>query len=238
MKISHFLPALALLAASSAFASDLPSRKTAPPAPAFTAYSWTGVYAGLDAGYLWGQSSVTRMDNGATQRLRPGAFTLGAHLGYRYQFANNIVAGVEVRGFANLDSKATGPGADLAVYYSYIKQEFGGDARLTLGYAFNRFMIYAAGGLAVADLKGCYAVDINGACQTADGPTRYSTTRVGWTVGGGAAYALTNNVQVRLDYAYSRFPTFKNTMEFDSGTKDMHLKYQTHAVRGGVSYKF
>lgn len=240
MKLSRSVSALAMLAAMtfSAHASDLPSRKSAPPAPAFTAYSWTGVYAGVDAGYLWGRSSVLHIEGGDSQNLSPKAVTLGAHLGYRYQFANNIVAGAEVRGFANLDSKATGPGAVGAGYTSYIKNEFGGDARLTLGYAFDRFMVYAAGGLAVADLKGCYAVNILGACQTADGPTRYSTTRVGFAVGGGAAYALTNNLQVRLDYTYSQFPTFKNLMNYDGGPEQMHLKYHTHAVRGGASYKF
>ena len=81
----YMLAAASILLAGSASAADLPSRKKAPAmtatAPVFT---WTGAYAGVTAGGAWFTS------NGSDT-----AFVGGGTLGYNYQYANNIVVGVE-----------------------------------------------------------------------------------------------------------------------------------------------
>ena len=50
--------AVSLAALSSAFAADLPGRKTAPAAPVAPVFTWTGFYAGLNAGVNWSNRNV------------------------------------------------------------------------------------------------------------------------------------------------------------------------------------
>ena len=107
--------------AGSAFAADLPSRRMAPayvaPAPVFT---WTGFYAGLNAGYTWAGSNTVnlssapistfpRIINGFPVRASIAAalattgsvpaqssgFIGGGQIGWNYQFSSSFLAGVE-----------------------------------------------------------------------------------------------------------------------------------------------
>jgi len=121
----YLLVSLAALAATSvvsASAADLPSRKAAPfYAP--PAASWTGFYAGLNAGYGWGTnnntytslwnsgswadyeiSSGTNSDAGpivggafGTNRMgmTQSGFIGGAQFGYNFQWKQNFVIGFE-----------------------------------------------------------------------------------------------------------------------------------------------
>ena len=62
-------------------------------------YDWTGVYAGLNAGYAWTDTSGTDIDgwtviDGETINADGGAFVGGAQLGYNWQ-SNSLVGGVE-----------------------------------------------------------------------------------------------------------------------------------------------
>ena len=72
-----------------------------------------------------------------------------------------------------------------------------GSIRGRVGYAFDRVLLYATGGVAFAG--------INGSISTPFGYDSASTTRVGWTVGGGLEYAITNNWSVRAEYRYAQF---------------------------------
>jgi len=50
-------------------------------------------------------------------------------------------------------------------------------------------------------------------------------TAVGWTVGGGVEYALTNNCLLRAEYLFVQIPTYRTSLN-------------ENIVRFGVSYKF
>ncbi|HRE22618.1 MAG TPA: outer membrane beta-barrel protein, partial [Rhabdaerophilum sp.] len=163
----------------------------------------------------------------------PSGFSLGGHAGYRYQMANNIVLGAEVRAFTNIDSTSV-KRLGIFVNNARVENQWGGDARLSIGYAFGRLLPYIAGGVAVADLKGCTTPGGSTACAAnAD----YSDTRVGWTIGGGLAYAVTNSLLVRVDYAYSDFGAKNYTTPAVAGGVT-RAKLDTHAVRAGLSWKF
>jgi len=109
----------AMALAGTALAADLPSRAPPPvflpPPPIF---SWTGLYAGINAGYTWSNSNLVDTDTAdvfgnpalgggvaagvASAALATGSvpaningFIGGGQIGYNYQFANSFVAGLE-----------------------------------------------------------------------------------------------------------------------------------------------
>ena len=71
--------------------------------------------------------------------------------------------------------------------------------------------------------------------------TSRSNTRVGWTVGGGIEYAITNNWSIGAEYRFTDFGTIRNgdlagleADEFLNG----HRRLQENQVQAGFSYKF
>lgn len=90
----------AALLATSALAADLP-RKTAPVAPAYSrvpTFTWTGFYAGVNAGYGFG--GFTGRGSGIFKD--PSGFIGGGQIGYNHQI-NQMVIGVE----ADLQSRTS-----------------------------------------------------------------------------------------------------------------------------------
>lgn len=234
MKRALATAAVAVLATSSAMAADLGTKKPSP-VPVFTAFSWTGAYVGVDAGYSFGRGTFNVPALvAAVANPEPSGFTIGGHAGYRYQLRNNIVLGAEVRAFANIgtrNSKRVGAFANLAE----AEHTWGGDARLSVGYAMNRFLVYAAGGLALHAGDGCATLLAGPPCIA--GSTYKENGRIGWTIGAGLGYAVTNNLIARLDYSYASFANKNYTTPFVVGGIT-RVKLETHAVRAGLSYKF
>jgi outer membrane immunogenic protein len=230
-KLTPFVIGAGLLAASAASAADLSVRRSQPAAPAFAptaGFSWMGGYVGLEAGYQWGNARLRLPGIPASASTDPSGFSLGGHMGYRYQFNNNLVAGAELRGFVNFDTGSSMGYAGIA-NSTRIENKWGGDARLTLGYAMGRFLPYLAGGVALADDKGNTTF--------VGGSSGFSETRAGWTIGGGLAYAITDNLITRLDYSYSDFGAkTQSTPGVPGGATRVRL--DTHALRAGLSYKF
>ena len=93
-----------MFAASAAFAADLPSSAPAP-APVYAApiFTWTGFYAGVNAGYSWNNSDLrvshlpTQAAFGAdpySRSIGNHGFIGGAQVGYNVQ-SGNLVYGLE-----------------------------------------------------------------------------------------------------------------------------------------------
>ena len=93
--------AFALLAPS-AMAASLPGPKAPPPSPytaPAAAFSWTGLYAGVQAGGVWLSDKGKAVDKfgGApvgTAAAKGSSFSGGLLAGYNWQY-NNLVMGVE-----------------------------------------------------------------------------------------------------------------------------------------------
>lgn len=198
------------------------------------AFSWTGFYTGLDLGY-WTGHGTTFVPGFVAGQPRPNGVTLGGHLGYRHQFANNLVLGVEadLSWLGGRRVFGTIPG-DVAVYA--LRGTWDGSLRATAGFAVDRALFYVTGGLAVIEATGCAVA--NPALSTACFPgTSYGGTRAGWTVGAGFAYAVAPNWSVRAEYLYANYGsrTYATPASF-TGTTVSRL--ETHKVRVGVSYQF
>lgn len=225
----------ALLASTSALgamAADVTEQ--APYTDVPVGFSWTGAYLGVNAGYSF--YDTTQSYPGAPLFVghpEPDAFTLGAHAGYRYQFGNNIVAGIEADVYASLGSTAHAPLLVVA-NASRMDVNWGGSVRGQLGYAIDRFLPYVTGGLAFIDYEGGTTAALG---QPVFPGTGYSKTTLGWTVGVGAAYAVTDNVVLNLEYRYSDYgkETF-STPGANGGLTSVDLK--DHAIKMGISFKF
>jgi outer membrane immunogenic protein len=218
------LPVAALAAAAPAFAADL-----APPPvaiPAVPLFTWTGLYLGGQIGYAWGTDTLTVFPFGFGTNFTPNGVVGGAHIGYNLQL-NQFVAGLEGDVEGTGISRNFSPGGPI--YNTSVPVQ--GSIRARLGVAFDRALLYATGGAAFAG----FDTSVTGF----PGFDQNSTTRAGWTIGGGIEYALTNNWSIRAEYRYADFGHFEvatpNTFGFESFVNHHETE---NAVRAGFSYKF
>lgn len=210
---------------SAALAADLPSRAPppvyVPPAPIFT---WTGIYVGGQIGYAWlnGNNNFTGFDPftgfGIATNVggTPNGVIGGANVGYNYQI-NQWVIGLEgsVDG-TSLSNTAVANvpflGGTLGINaHSTLPIE--GSIRGKVGVAWDRALIYATGGVAFGGFNtdfNAFGTDFAGV--PIFGSTSVSSTRVGWTVGGGIQYAVTNNWSVFAEYRYTNFGSVREAL--------------------------
>ncbi len=234
--ISAFLVVLS----GAAFAADLPSKKMAPimEAPAL-AFSWTGAYVGGQMGYfgsrVTGPFTNSTGTNSSAYSINKSSFLLGAYAGYNYQFAGNIVVGVEGDVDAVLGNRGRRNGIQSSIgglNDVTARQTYNGAIRGRLGYAYDRALFYVAGGFAFGNVKTTYAhaglVPFLGV----------NSQRTGYTLGAGLDYAITNNIIARLEYRYTDLgrKSFNNpTLGIDAADS---VKARSNAVLVGVAYKF
>jgi len=211
--------ALALLASTmAATAADLAPTPMEPVVPVAAAFSWSGLYAGLHAGYGFGDVDVN--ENGslvATGSI--DGFVGGALAGYNYQI-NQFVLGAEIDGgFAAID----GNGAKIDTYHYDVN--WTANARLRAGVAFDRALLFIAGGLAFAD------IDLS---EGGIGGFSSGGIYTGWTIGAGVDYAFTDNIVGRVEYLYADYGSKNYTFGGDSYKGSV----TNSVVRAALIWKF
>jgi outer membrane immunogenic protein len=247
----HFLAttALALLPAL-ALAADLPARVVKAPAMAPAApLSWTGFYLGVQGGGAWSRASLSgAFDDGIgavwSSKQSWSSGLIGGFAGYDYQFGLMVV-GIEADVNARLgDHTGSLPGVNGIFVTTGWKSEADWDAsvRARLGVlATPQLLLYATGGAAFSDYKFSNA-NATPANVYWGGTNIYGGSRVGWTAGAGAQYALTRNWNVRFDYRYTNYGTKSATGIFDvgkgPGTGSYRSKITDSRATGGIAYKF
>ncbi|WP_142415872.1 outer membrane protein [Bartonella massiliensis] len=125
---------------------------------------------------------------------------------------------------------------DKKVESSFLKEKWSGATRVRVGFsAIDRIMPYIAGGIAYTQLQLASSLK----AETAGGDEiatakvyDKSKTFVGFTIGGGVDFAMTDNVLLRAEYRYSDFG--KKAFEKDEDK----TSYKTNDFRVGVAYKF
>jgi outer membrane immunogenic protein len=239
------------LAGSAAFAADLPSRAPPPvylpPVPIFT---WTGIYLGGQIGYAWasGNNNFTGFDpffGGGTFLSTsaggtPSGVIGGANVGYNYQI-NQWVLGVEgsVDG-TSLSNTAVVAFPDGTSLTAHTKADIQGSIRGRLGVAWDRALIYGTGGVAFGGFNTDVSILNPAVPFFANG--NVSNTRVGWTVGGGIQYAITNNWSVRAEYRYTNWGTLSDGRLTAAAAPGVFFNGNRHLnqnqVQVGFDYKF
>ena len=216
----------------SAFAADMPSRKAPAVAPVAAAPLWTGLYLGANAGYAFGKSSqrdasVAPADG--DYHVKGGM--IGGAVGYNWQI-QNYVYGLEAdASFASIAGSSSICGvAGLAAHTCGTKSDAFGTVRARGGFAIDNSLIYATGGLAVAQIKAYDVGFLTVAGQSG------SAVRLGWTVGVGVEQKLDAHWSVKAEYLYTSFAraTYFTLTGFEPERVDM----SANILLAGVNYKF
>lgn len=203
-------------------AADLPRREAMPAkAPAFApVYNWTGVYVGINGGGAWGKSNWSG-PVGSTGDFDIDGGMVGGTLGYNWQMPNQLVFGLE--GDIDWSSIRGSTNAAVCGGSCETKNNWLGTVRGRVGYAFDRFMPFITGGLAVGDIKA----ELAGAGST-------SETKAGWTLGGGLEFAIAGPWTAKVEYLYVDLG--KGTCNTCLGGAD--VDFHANLVRGGLNYRF
>lgn len=230
------LTATAALAASaiSATAADLPVRAPAiAPAPVFVMSSWTGFYVGGHLGWGNHDGNLTAFTpfNGfagfPVSGLASDGVIGGVQAGYNHQMGS-IVVGLE--GDFSVASLSARSNRNLPGTWWTSSANWFGTVAPRLGFALGDALIYAKGGLAVADFD--YTHFQNGNLISAN------TTRTGWMVGAGIEYAINRNFSVKAEYNYMDFGNSRTTITGPGPTIWVRPNREIQTVKIGFNYRF
>ena len=234
-------------------AADMPV-KAQPITPAPVIYNWSGFYVGATAGYNRGKADityspasflvpadVTAISAQGSPSLSSNSFTGGVELGYNAQW-NQLVAGI-VSDFQYIGLKASAggtfatPSAGPHVMNTEVKADWLVTLRGRVGYAFDRTLLYATGGLAVSNISFSQSDAFLGSTDAFS----ISKTKAGWTVGGGVEYALPDRWSLRAEYLYVDLGHVGGPSTFTFALVPFATAYDARVrdniVRLGVSYK-
>jgi outer membrane immunogenic protein len=223
-------------------AADLPRRAPPPPLPLPSAFTWTGFYAGLNAGYAvhTGSGGFSDATYGiVTGGKQSGGFAGGGQIGYNYQFTpgSGFVIGVEtdIQGiaFAKADAAYLG----TTPYYSVrTNLDYVGTVRARLGYAFDRVLVYGTGGFA-------YGGGSRSSSAASYPYTLPGTDRTGYAAGGGIEYAFTEKLSAKVEALYLHLNRgFTGTTYYSASVPAYYGAGKQDSgfalVRAGVNYRF
>ena len=184
-------------------------------APAYApAFSWTGTYVGANVGGIWGTFDVspasTNNLNGAV--VAPGAMSInnssligGVQAGYNWQIGQWVLGLEQDYQFTGLKQTATiaAPSGPFLAGDSWsVKTDYLAATRAKVGMAWDRTLVYAAGGLETGmfDVTSTYRARAGG--SPALGFTDANKLHFGFNVAAGIDYAITNNVFLGIEYRY------------------------------------
>jgi outer membrane immunogenic protein len=191
------------------------------------------------------------------RRIGGAGVIAGGEIGYNWQISPNFVAGLETDISWN-DLKQTVavtqtlPVPPFAVPAAFVhsinqKQDWLGTLRARLGFLFTpNALIYATGGLAYGEVKSNTSVSFPppGGGDTYLGAA--SSTRVGWTVGGGLEYAVGGGWSAKFEYLFVDLGKFSYTSVCGLAicalvpppTYSTTIDTREHIGRFGLNYKF
>jgi len=224
MKLHALLTTAALVALSvPALAADVVYEEPAAPVVALApAYTWNGFYIGGQAGAAFNNESGDVEYNPTTGAFFPStsfapgenssddaAFVGGAHVGFDYQI-NSLILGV-VADINYIDASTVSSytlGTAVTGFDTFgVSQDinFIATARGKIGFVpTERLAIYATGGVAYADTDVEFVTPgVLNATRGFGTSVESDNDDVGYAVGGGVDYLVTQNFSVGIEYLYT-----------------------------------
>jgi outer membrane immunogenic protein len=243
--------ALITLLASPVMAADMPV-KTSLPLPVAPAYSWTGVYFGLNAGWLGANNSMVNqatpgvdlgvdvqdlaaLSTGELSLGNKSGFIGGAEIGYNYQF-NNWVAGIEadiqgIAGQAVNASITSSSGTLSSTLNGSMDTKWLGTLRGRLGFLpAPTLLVYGTGGLAYSEIQATTSLaqsdSFTSFAGSGTGGNGFAELVTGWTAGAGVEWMFTQNWSFKVEY-----------LHYDLGTASFSWLATDSAINPGTIYQ-
>jgi outer membrane immunogenic protein len=239
--------ALAALLGSPAFGADMAAPVYKAPTPPPPAWSWTGFYIGVNAGWkgINGAGMTSAPNDAATTAFNTACITAGAcpqnygnasghgfigggQIGYNWQIQNYLVGletdfdGTSARATQNIG--LTAPGFLPFVGSQSTRENYLGTVRGRLGVlATPTLLAYVTGGYAYSSLNRTWA----GSFPTFGSAWSGGNTSIvsGWTVGTGLEWAVGNGFLLGAEYLYVRL---------DGGNSFLTTTQNAGCTPGGV----
>jgi outer membrane immunogenic protein len=234
------------------------SIKDAP--PAYRSSLWEGFYIGANAGYAWAGNNGGNIevldDKGKPYATGPlsydqsleGGFA-GLQVGFNRR-AGNFVFGLEADIQTRVDGGSKTSFDPPAIYnFDYtasLDVEWFGTLRGRIGYARDRTLIYATGGLAFGEVSYSARYLITEPCCSGGfANLKSSGVETGYVLGGGVEHAINPSWSLKLEYQYINLGSGKaeGPLFFANGYPSgervkADFDADFHTVRVGLNYRF
>ncbi|WP_455474307.1 outer membrane protein [Bartonella sp. B30(2025)] len=187
-----------------------------------------GLVLGVDSDIVWVNKSETKTT--ATRKIKEGQ---------KEQLTNILKnIGIEIK------EEGIEAGDEQLNNFTY-KEKWIGATRMRIGFAADRFFPYVAGGVSYMQTHDVAVISIKRKGEKAEDAkpdedqliasgtlSNEIKWLVGYTLGGGIDFAVTDNVVMRAEYRYSEFSKKKFV-------DDKHeVSYKINDFRVGIAYKF
>jgi len=237
--VAGVLAATAFMGVASASAADL--GRPAPRPVAAPAFTWSGFYSGVHAGFGFDDLTASALGVNITPTPEPEGFFFGSNFGYNWQIGT-FVLGLEadfsygrIRDdvtFLTVPAGTVGMTSDLDYFTT---------ARGRIGFAFSNLLLYGTGGLAWGHNNATLDV------ITPAFAARFfdDQDHLGWAAGGGFEYALNNRWSIKAEYLY--LDLGNETYTFATGpavpvigvaASNVNIDLKLHTVKVGANFKF
>jgi outer membrane immunogenic protein len=237
------------------------------PPPVVEIWSWSGAYVGVNIGYSWGRSNTDAdFFNNTTgalllatnQRFNMNGVIGGGQIGYNW-LSGSFLAGIEADiqgsgqkgsglfsclvGICNTGADAVPTLSETATLDQRLR--WFGTVRGRLGATVTpTVLVYVTGGLAYGEIKSDSTLTgfpLGGPPPVSTSASS-STTKAGWTVGGGIEARLIGNWTGKIEYLYMDLGTVNssivNTLTAPPNLVTFSSRITDNIFRVGVNYHF
>ncbi len=157
-------------------------------------FDWSGYYAGVSGGYARGTVTTTGDISGTVTEVPVSGALLGATVGANWQMGHFVLGAEGDLSWSNASGSATCTAAPA--YSCNAEIDWLGTVRGRAGFALDKVLVFATGGLAVAQGSGTVDPAFPGLTS------EFSDTFMGWTVGGGVEVAVSETMSIKAEYNY------------------------------------
>ena len=217
-------------------AADLPAKAPILKAAPAATYDWTGFYAGVNWGTTISDSRITpdqTLFGGGVTGVSHAGFGAGLQVGYNWQINPTWLVGLEA------DLRYVSTDRTVSEWDDYtsigVKTDWQGTVRGRFGYVTGPSLLYLTGGVAFVHVQDTFGGQTSAPMVAAATST---TTKTGWTVGGGIETKLSPAWSTSMEYQY--IDAGSNTFTGNPfGTPIQTVaQHRFHVIKSGLNYKF